>query len=173
MCSKSQLILRDVQSHVTTSTMKIHSSSEIMSPIISPQTFLKSLYIPFLSSLPASSGRVVCIFKILYEWNQAGCTPAFFLSSFTQHNYFRSIQVVASITVHCFLLPSRIPLFGNTTVCLSTHQLMGICLFPLCAYFELDCYVHSLTNFCVNTCLHLSWVNIQERRAWSIWQVHA
>lgn len=88
MCSKSQLILRDVQSHVTTSTMKIHSSSEIMSPIISPQTFLKSLYIPFLSSLPASSGRVVCIFKILYEWNQAGCTPAFFLSSFTQHNYF-------------------------------------------------------------------------------------
>ena len=68
--------------------------------------------------------RLVWIFRLFYEWNNRMCT-LFCLTSFTTHIYLRYICVVQA-AVCLPLLPSSSPLYGYTTIYLSTHLLMGI-----------------------------------------------
>ena len=75
-----------------------------------------------LSLNDVDSKDLVAISKILYKWNHT--LLEFCVSSFTWHDVFEFIHVVAFICF--FLLLSSIPLFWCSTFCLSAHQLTDI-----------------------------------------------
>ena len=62
--------------------------------------------------------------------------------------------------LHFLLRPNNAPLYGQTSFCLFTLQLMGIWLVSTCWLLGMNNVVMNIfPGFCGGTCFHLSWVH--------------